>query len=992
NYLEKFNFESKYYTVWESSQYLKKNKEAFSILNINIRSLNKNFENLKLFLDEIKHNFSIICITETWCKHDEQNLHFELDKYTSIHQPRKKYCGGGVSIFVCNSINYVQRNDLCVNETDCESLCIEIVNKTTKNIIINTTYRKPAGNLQIFKTLLNTFLTKVNKERKHVYIVGDINLDLMRQASNNVKHFIDTLLQHNFIPTINKPTRITKNSSTLLDNIITNNFYKNPVCTGIIKTELSDHFATFLITKNITTNYKPSKTIIYKRQINKNSIQQFQDLLKYKIDWDLILQSSEANNAYELFLNCFCNQYEKAFPEKKIVINTKSLLCPWMSKGLLKSSKKKKKLYEKFLKNKTYKNETNYKHYKNIFEKIKKNSKKLYYSKLLERTNGNTKKTWKVIKEIIGNTKSYEKNNLPKKLLVDGKYIYDKKLIAKNLNSFFVNIGPNLAEKIPPSSSSYDSYLKTYDKVMDESKLDIYELRSALDSLKNNTSAGFDHISVHVVKSVFSIIESSLYHIFNLSIKSGTVPEQLKIARVSPIFKSGDDTNTSNYRPISVLPCFSKLLERIMYNRLNSYLTVNNMLFNKQFGFKKNHSTDHALTELVTHVTNAFNDDCLTLGVFIDLSKAFDTVNHVILLKKLENYGIKNNNLLWFKEYLSSRKQFIQYETGKTPKNMLTCGVPQGSILGPLLFSLYINDLSFTSNLLNFILFADDSNLFYSHRDIKTLFKVVNKELNKINEWFICNKLSLNVTKTKYILFHKQNKIDNLPLKLPDLKINKINITRQTSVNFLGVILDENLSWKTHISSLERKLSRNIAIMYKAKPFLNTRSLKNLYFSFIHSYLTYGNIVWASTNYTKLKKIYSKQKHACRIVFGATKNVPCEPLFSKLGSLNVFKINIYLVLQFMYKIKHELSPTLFNQYFSAISHKYPTRYSKFNFVTPKYNLKLCSYSIQYRGPFLWKSFKQIVCNTEQTFPQFKANLKYNLVNTDFNILNIASLF
>ncbi|XP_065658205.1 uncharacterized protein LOC136082714 [Hydra vulgaris] len=171
-----------------------------------------------------------------------------------------------------------------------------------------------------------------------------------------------------------------------------------------------------------------------------------------------------------------------------------------------------------------------------------------------------------------------------KKIQLDSKFIYDKAIIAENLNCYFPNIGPNLAEKIPSSSSSYDLYLKTYDKVMNESKLDIYELRSALDSLKNNTSAGFDQISMHVVKSVFNIIESSLYQIFDLSIKSGTVSEKLKIARVSPIFKSGDDTSTSNYRPISVLPCFSKLLELIMYNRLNIYLTINNM-FNKQFGF-----------------------------------------------------------------------------------------------------------------------------------------------------------------------------------------------------------------------------------------------------------------------------------------------------------------------------------------------------------------------------------------------------------------------
>ncbi|XP_065642242.1 uncharacterized protein LOC136073893 [Hydra vulgaris] len=253
------------------------------------------------------------------------------------------------------------------------------------------------------------------------------------------------------------------------------------------------------------------------RQINKYSLQKFQHLLKYNVDWDLIMQSVE----------------------------------------------------------------------------------------LLKKTNGNAKSTWSVIKEIIGRKNNGISIQL-KKLLVDGKIIYEKSIVAENLNNFFRNIGPNLAEKIPSSSSSFDSHLKLYDKVMDKSKLDINELRYALDNLKNNTNVGFDNISINVVKSVFHIIETPLYHIFNLSLQSGTVPEKLKIAWVLPIFKSGDDTDSS------VLPCFSKLLERIMYNRLNSYLTVNNMLYNKQFGFKKNHSTDHALTELVIHVTNAFNDDRFT--------------------------------------------------------------------------------------------------------------------------------------------------------------------------------------------------------------------------------------------------------------------------------------------------------------------------------------------------------------------------------------------
>ncbi|XP_065672231.1 putative histone-lysine N-methyltransferase 1 [Hydra vulgaris] len=418
-------------------------------------------------LDELKHDFKIICLTETWGKCGKTNAEFELINYKSVHQPRNFGIGGGVSIFIHNSINYSLRNDLCVNEIDCESLCIELKNKNTKNIIVNATYRPPSGNLKKYKTHLKSFITAINKTRDHVFLAGDLNIDLKKHASNNnVKNFINTLLQNNLIPTINKPTRVTNNSSTLLDNIITNNFHNNRLNTGIIKTDFSDHFPTFLVTNNIINNNIPSKTTIFRRQINENSVKQFQNLLRNNVDWNLILQSNDANNSYDLFLNQFCKQYETAFPEKQIIVNTKTVRTPWMSNGLLKSSKRKQKF-------------------------------------------------------------------------------------------FFINAGPNLASKIPLNSTSFESYLKNYDKVMDEPNLKLIELRTAFYNLKNNKSAGFNKINVNVVKSVYHIIEPLLFHIFNLSFKTGIVPEKLKIARITPVFKTGDDSIISNYRPISILPCFS---------------------------------------------------------------------------------------------------------------------------------------------------------------------------------------------------------------------------------------------------------------------------------------------------------------------------------------------------------------------------------------------------------------------------------------------------
>ena len=216
----------------------------------------------------------------------------------------------------------------------------------------------------------------------------------------------------------------------------------------------------------------------------------------------------------------------------------------------------------------------------------------------------------------------------------------------------------------------------------------------------------------------------------------------MKIAKVTPVFKGGDSADYSNYRSISVLPCFSTILERLMYNRLYKHLSNSKILYPKQFGFQKGHLTDHALLQLADQIYESFERNEYTIEVFIDLSKAFDTVDHNILLTKLEIYDISGTHLQWFRNYLSNRKQYIQFDGWqKVNYKTVKCRVPQGSILGPLLFLLYINDLHFASDLLDPTMFADDTNLFYSNKDISTAFLKVNDELQKINEWFISNKL-----------------------------------------------------------------------------------------------------------------------------------------------------------------------------------------------------------------------------------------------------------
>lgn len=571
-----------------------------------------------------------------------------------------------------------------------------------------------------------------------------------------------------------------------------------------------------------------------------------------------------------------------------------------------------------------------------------------------------------MIKEVIGKTE-IKKNILPKKIIFEGNDVYDRGIIADKFNKFFVNVGHNLASKIVQSNHSFKSYLTPTSETLNENNLSDAELQNAFFSLQPNKSPGLDDISVNVVKSVFSIIKSSLHYIFDQSLKLGVFPNKLKFARILPAFKDGEDTELSNYRPISILPCFSKILERIMYNRLYTFLCKHNILYKKQFGFQAGHSTDHAIIHLVNEILQSFNENKYTLGVFIDLSKAFDTVDHTILLDKLENYGVKHTNLKWFRSYLSSRKQVICYEGNKTNYENIICGVPQGSILGPLLFLIYINDLHTSSKVLNSILFADDTNLFYSHQNINTLFETVNKELLHLNEWLKANKLSLNTTKTKYTFFHKLSVADDIPLKLPNLYINKTQINRERKMKFLGVILDETLTWKSHIDLIQSKVAKSLGILYKAKFLLNQKRLKNIYFSFIHSYLNYANIAWASIHYTKLKKLHNQQKHASRIIYNEDRMTSAQPLLNKLRALNIYQINIYQTLLFMYKIRNNLAPNILKSNFQHINHKYPTRHSAHNFQQPKTISKRTSFSISNRGPFLWNN---ILEDHEKTILQF----------------------
>ena len=400
----------------------------------------------------------------------------------------------------------------------------------------------------------------------------------------------------------------------------------------------------------------------------------------------------------------------------------------------------------------------------------------------------------------------------------------------------------------------------------------------------------------------------------------------MKIARIVPLFKSGDQRLFQNYRPISILHIFSKLLERVVYKRILDYINESCIFFTNQYGFRKNHSTYLALIHLCDKITSAIDRKEFTIGIFLDLSKAFDTVNHDILFDKLWHYGIRGVALTWMKSYLANRLQFVQYNNSCSSYKVIQCGVPQGSILGPLLFLLYISDIGNVSNILELILFADDTNLFFSHNDLYSLTNIVNCEIERLSEWFKANKLSINIKKCNYMIFKPRQKRIHTDFSV---LLNDCAIVRVKEIVFLGVILNEHISWKPHISHVARKILKSIGIIYKTSFLFSKSSLRKLYYSLVYPYLQYCITIWGSTYPSNLKRIILLQKRMIRILNKEKFDAHTDPIFSELKILKFDKIYLYQLGKFMYLYHNNLLPSSFNNLFPCMNqiHKYGTRFS-----------------------------------------------------------------
>ena len=951
---------SLYYELDGLTKFLNFHSEKLCILNLNIQSLNSKFDEFSNILKSISDSarpIDIICLQETWLSDNnlENNL-YKIPGYRMIPMGFHTECSthGGLLFYIKETISILKITKL--NKfTSWEGLILKI---KLENRIFNifNVYRPPSSTVQQIDSFLQEYLEEINKlqsSKNEMIILGDFNINLLHLEKNiKLYEFFDLMISLHFLPKITFPTRITDTSATLIDLIFCkqSNLMTNTPC-GIFLSSLSDHFPTFILIDTKTKTKAPlPKYLKLQTHPNDNNITDFITDLK---NTDLLskLNSESPDENYNILINHLSLLRDKHFPCKTVKFNKhKHKLNKWITKGILKSIRHKDKLYQKMHfsssdPNTLNINKTVFSNYNKILKKVIRTAKQHYYNKEFHKFKSNTRKTWETIKTIFNSKNNQEFS--PIIVSQNNEKLTNKLTQANEFNNYFVNIGRAASSNLEDSNKKhFETYLKTNpNNTFKFAYTTPKKVIEAIKQMKSSNSCGYDEMNTTIIKLCCNEISKPLCKVINQSFDSGIFPNKLKISKVIPLLKNNDSdaTNLTNYRPISLLPCLSKVIEKIVHNQLYFYLESNQLIYKHQYGFRPNHSTELAALELTNKIQNYLSQHLNPIAIFLDLSKAFDSISHDILLKKLSFYGIHNKELDWFSSYLSNREQFVSIDNIHSDHLKIQTGVPQGSVLGPLLFLIYVNDLHH-STCIDVLMYADDTCLivplsFKPKQNLSLeMSNSINQQLSLLNDWLIVNKLNLNTSKSKYMLFHYHQKYI-APETIPLIKLNNENFTFVKTFKFLGLFLDSNLSWNCHINETSNKISKICGALSKLKYFLPSFTLRLLYNSLILPHLTFSILNWGFNNCNRLKIL---QKRAIRHISLSKHYSHVTPLFKKLNLLSLDDIFIHSCLKFLFKSSNNSLPAYFQNFM-----KYPRENDTHNFETSKRVINPPSYLKDY---------------------------------------------
>jgi hypothetical protein len=559
-----------------------------------------------------------------------------------------------------------------------------------------------------------------------------------------------------------------------------------------------------------------------------------------------------------------------------------------------------------------------------------------------------------------------------------GRLLTEEVDICESFNQFFVSVGSTLAASItkPCFNNSCEGVAGFGSQGLSNLSLATKdEVSKIIDRLNSNTGAGIDGINPKTIKCVKDIVLEELTGCINNCLEVGTFPESLKIAKVTPIYKCGSRLDPSNYRPISVLPVLSKVFEKILYNRLETYLYSVNFLYDKQYGFRSKSNTLSAAIDLTTKIKLKIDKKQIALGVFIDLKKAFDTVSHNILIQKLANIGLSNVALAIFKSYLDNRQQVVKLRKSGSSFRTVSFGVPQGSILGPLLFLIYINSINKIGLSGDLTLYADDTCLFYFGQSIETIILEAQKDMDILNTWFQSNLLTINTSKTNYIIFAAKNKriSKHKPLTISGTEIERVEQTR-----YLGLILDNKLTWNPHIQSIRAKLISLMGMVKSIARCLPLAVRYTIYNSLVKSHIDYLIEVWGTSTKTNLSILQTAQNKLLKTLFHLDYSTPTDYLYKKLKVMNIIQSYTYHNCILVRKILHKDIHTKITFSKEIHQHKMKLRRSiDIKLLPPRTNYG--KKSIMYEGSQLYNKLPKNI-KESKSIATFKRLLKHHILS------------
>ena len=861
-------------------------QEKFSVVHYNVHSLQ---HKVSLLESELS-SFQVLCFTETWLNNSitDDSIHMS-DYKPPFRRDRQDDSHGGICVYVKENLFAKRRNDL--EPQDIECVWIEI-SLNRKKMLIGTFYRPPTSPASTLTSIETSIGLACDTNISDILIVGDFNLDVLKRASGNKINSI--CYQFNLYNLIEEPTHFFADSSSCIDLILTSN--KNSILlSGVgdpfLEQNIKYHcpvFCIFEFCKNVPKTFTRHIWLYDKGNFNglRNALSQ--------TDWETIKHPNIDTYAKQ-FSEHILNTAKKFIPNKNVTIRETD--PPWLTSKIKKMKRKRKRLYDKYMQLRTETNHDNYKMYRNkVTNEIRKSKKSVTdkISSKLRDTNLQPKDYWRTLKQFI---KPQQRSSIPP-LNADGIILDDDTDKANFLNDYFTQ-----QTSLDDTHASLPATPLENNSTLNSILITRGEVQEILKYLKVGKAVGPDTISNKLLKELSTPLSSPLCDLFNFSLRRGQFPNSWKEANITPIHKKDDPSDVSNYRPISLLNTIGKVFEKIVHKHVFNFFRDNNILTSLQSGFLPGDSTVNQLVDLYNTFCKALDDGKEVRAIFCDISKAFDRVWHRGLLYKLRRAGITGSLLSWFSNYLQDRKQRVVLPGASSNWSTVQAGVPQGSILGPLLFLLYINDIVVDIQS-SIRLFADDTSLYIIVDDPLGAAVTLNSDLSKIHRWASQWLVKFNPSKSESLLFsRKVNKLYH-----PPVTMNYQEVTEVTSHKHLGIYFSNQCTWHEHIEYVKKKAWQRIYIMRRCKFQLDRKSLQTIYFSFIRPLLEYADVVWNNCTQYEAEDLELIQNEAARIVTGATRLASVESLLTETGweSLSDRRRKHKLIM--FYKMKNSLCP------------------------------------------------------------------------------------